>query len=53
MIIHRYGKDLYYAVFPKNNRTTWYAFFTKYKENGEIIYLVRYIGNNHTIAQYL
>ena len=49
-----YGKNMEYAIFPKNKRTTWYVFFTKYIiENGEEIYLVRYIGNNHTIAQYL
>jgi len=47
-----YGKNMEYAVFPKNKRTAWYVFFNKYKENGEIIYLVRYIGNNHVIAQY-
>ena len=49
----RYGKDMYYAVFRKNKNTHWYVFFTTYKENGEIIYLIRYIGNNHVIAQYL
>jgi hypothetical protein len=49
----RYGEDLHYASFVKNKRTTWYAFFTKYEKNGETIYLVRYIANNHTEAQYL
>jgi hypothetical protein len=50
----KYGEDLHYASFVKNKRTTWYAFFTKYQnENDEIIYLIRYIGNNHTEAQYL
>ena len=49
----RYGKNMKYAVFPKNRRTTWYVFFTTYWKNGEKIYLVRYIANNHTIAQYL
>jgi len=49
----KYGKDLYYTTFKKNKHTTWYAFFTKYNKNGTIIYLVRYIANNHTIAQYL
>jgi hypothetical protein len=48
-----YGKNMKYAGFPKNKRTTWYVFFTTYMENGEEIYLVRYIANNHTIAQYL
>ena len=49
----RYGEGMFYASFPKNKRTTWYAFFDKYEENGEIIYLVRYIGNNHTEAHRL
>jgi len=48
-----YGKNMEYAIFPKNKRTTWYVFFTRYMEKGEEIYLVRYIGNNHTVAQYL
>ena len=50
----RYGDDLHYASFTKNKRTTWYAFFTKYQdENGDIVYLIRYVANNHTVAQYL
>ena len=49
----QYGKGMLYASFKKNRQTTWYAFFTKYNENGETIYLVRYINNNHTIAQHL
>ena len=36
----KYGKDVHYASFVKNKRTTWYAFFTKYQaDNNEIIYL--------------
>ena len=49
----QYGKDMLYAAFRKNKQTTWYAFFTKYNENGNTFYLVRYIANNHTVAQYL
>jgi hypothetical protein len=50
----KYGEDLHYASFVKNKRTTWYVFFTKYQdENANPIYLVRYIANNHTVAQYL
>ena len=49
-----YGEDVHYASFKKNRRTTWYAFFTKYQdENNKIIYLVGYIGNNHTDAHHL
>lgn len=50
---NRYGRGMKYATFRKNRNTQWYAFFNKYKENGEIIYVVRYISNNHTITQYL
>lgn len=50
---NRYGKGMQYAMFRKSKFTQWYAFFTKYQENGETIYLVRYISNNHVIAKYL
>ena len=49
----RYGKGMYYAVFPKNKRTSWYVFFRIYLENGQEIYQIRYIGNNHMISQHL
>lgn len=49
----KYGKNMYYATFRKNKETQWYVFFTKYQEKGKIIYLVRYISNNHVIAKYL
>ena len=49
----RYGAGMFYASFKKNRDTTWYAFFTKYLVDGETIYLVRYVSNNHMIAKYL
>ena len=49
----RYGEGLYYAVFPKSRRTHWYAFFRMYRKDGELYYQVRFISNNHLIAQYL
>ena len=49
----RYGKDMEYAVFKKNKHTSWYVFFRVYRKNGEEIYQVRYITNNHVMAQYL
>ena len=49
----RYGKGMYYANFRKNKQTTWYVFFRIYIKNGETFYQVRYIANNHTVAQYL
>ncbi|MCL2131887.1 MAG: hypothetical protein FWH36_05485 [Lentimicrobiaceae bacterium] len=49
----KYGKNMEYASFRKNKNTVWYVFFTTYLQNGKTIYLVRYIANNHTVAQYL
>ena len=49
----QYGTGMKYASFKVNRNTTYYAFFNKYLVNGETVYLVRYISNNHTIAQYL
>ncbi len=49
----RYGKGMYYASFRKSKQTAWYAFFTKYNSNGEVIYLIRYITNSHVAAQHL
>ena len=49
----KYGKDLLYSGFRKNKTTKWYVFFNLYEENGELIYLVRYISNNHVIAHKL
>ena len=49
----RYGKNMYYAVFKKNKNTSWYVFFKTSWKNGEQIYKVRYIANNHTVAQHL
>jgi len=49
----KYGKGMYYASFRKNKNTQWFAFFRIYNKNGEVIYQVRFIANNHTVAQYL
>ena len=49
----KYGKDMEYAVFKKSKHTHWYIFFRVYKKGEEEIYQVRYIANNHVIAQYL
>ena len=49
----RYGKDMDYAVFPKNKNTSWYVFFTSYEVENETVYLIRHVANNHTVAQYL
>jgi hypothetical protein len=49
----RYGQEMFYATFPKNRHTNWHVFFDQYVQDGETVYLVRFIGNNLTIAQYL
>jgi len=49
----RYGKKMFYAIFRKNKSTQWYVFFNIYETKEGLIYLVRYISNNHVIAQYL
>ena len=50
---NKFGLGMYYAMFKRNKNTSWYAFFNIFRYNGEIVYYVRYIGNNHVIAQYL
>jgi len=49
----KYGKDMEYIVIRKNKRTQWYVFFKTTQKDGETIYKIRYISNNHVIAQYL
>lgn len=49
----RYGKNMFYSVFRKNKNTQWYVFFNIYADSGKYIYLVRYISNNHIIAQHM
>lgn len=50
---NRFGKAMDYAVFPKNDHTTWDVFFNVYEIGGESVYLVRYMSNNHVIAHHL
>ncbi|MDR2146662.1 MAG: hypothetical protein LBE91_09430 [Tannerella sp.] len=49
----RYGKNMQYAGFRKTNRQHGTSFFTTYRVNNKTVYLVRYISNNHVIAQHL
>lgn len=53
LYFERYGRDMYYSLFRTSKHTQWYVFFNIYEDKGELIYLVRYISNNHMIAQYL
>lgn len=50
---NRYGENLFYSVFKKNQRTQWYVFFSIHTQNDETTYLVRYISNNHIVSQHL
>lgn len=45
----RYGKDLYYITYRRNNNTIWYVFFVTKQDT----YLVTYITNNHVVSQLL
>ncbi|MDH6305569.1 hypothetical protein M2459_002038 [Parabacteroides sp. PF5-5] len=45
----KYGENLSYIRLKRNTQTTWYVFFNQ--END--LFHIRYISNNHIIAQYL
>ena len=49
----RYGTDLFYSAFKHNHQTTWYVFYSIHDVDGEIVYLVRHLTNNHMIAHRL
>jgi len=49
----KYGDNLYYTSFRRNKATQWFVFFSTYSENDEIIYMINYISNNHSIANLL
>lgn len=49
----KYGARMSYATFRRSKSTQWYVFFTKYKKDKNITYLIRHISNNHVIAQFL
>jgi len=44
----RYGLGLSYVTYRRNIKTVWYVFFQKQGDK----YLIFYIGNNHSCAQY-
>ncbi len=50
---NKFGDKMYYIIFKRSKNTAWYAFFNIFRHNGEIIYFVRYVSNNHMIARYL
>lgn len=45
----RYGRNMSYAIFKKSKQTQWYVFFN---QEDDVCY-IRYISNNHVMAQYL
>ena len=49
----KYGKGMKYIVIRKSKNTHWYIFFKTTQKEGETIYKVRFVSNNHVIAQYL
>ena len=49
----RYGRGMFYSLFPKNQHTTWYVFYSVHEVDGETVYLVRYLGNNHILGHKL
>lgn len=49
----KYGKNMLYSSFKKNKTTEWFVFFNIYEEENEITLVIRFISNNHVIAQYL
>ena len=49
----KYGQDMDYVTFRKNKHTHWYVFFNEYEVDGEVVFQIRHITNNHVIAQYL
>jgi len=49
----RYGQKLLYSVFKSSTATRWYVFYNVYKVDGEQVFLIKYIANNHSIAKFL
>ena len=49
----RYGKGMKYTTFRKSRDTQWYVFFNIYRQDGDTIYLIRYISNNHVDARHI
>jgi hypothetical protein len=45
----KYGDNLVYISLKRNRQTIWYVFFNREDD----LFYIRYISNNHTIAQHL
>lgn len=44
----KYGNNLHYIKYERNQQTTWYIFF----EKGIDFYFIRHITNNHVVGKY-
>ncbi|HIZ86330.1 MAG TPA: hypothetical protein IAC04_07555 [Candidatus Coprenecus stercoravium] len=49
----KYGQKLLYSVFKSSTATSWYVFYNVYDVDGEQVFLIKYIANNHSIAKFL
>ena len=49
----KYGKGMFYTFFKRSKNTSWYVFFNIYHTQEETVYFVRYVSNNHVVAQFL
>lgn len=49
----RQDVELFYSAFPRNKHTIWYVFYSVHEINGETVYLVRNLMNNHLLAQHI
>lgn len=49
----KYGQRLLYSVFKSSAATRWYVFYNVYEVEGEQIFLIKYITNNHSVAKFL
>ncbi|MBR3648216.1 MAG: hypothetical protein IKN59_07510 [Paludibacteraceae bacterium] len=46
---NKYGDNIYYAIYHRNNRLSWYAFY----EENETSFIIRLIANNYAIGHHL
>lgn len=49
----REGSGEQYSAFKHNRHTTWYVFYSIYEVDGETVFLIRKLTNNHVIAHRL
>ena len=49
----RQDVDIFYSAFPRSKHTIWYVFYSVHETDGETIYLVRSLTNNHIVAQHM